>query len=110
MVNLHLPGKELFQPCVLFDVVLHEPYRLLPFDFDGCLALFPVVEPCLGSPAHTRPVGIDRDKPRYVEALYVDVQFRQRVYDAAIGQGFVMEFFFMSLPAVERYTSCRKAR
>lgn len=81
-----------------FDVVLHEPYRLLPFDFDGCLALFPVVEPCLGPPAHTRPVGIDRDKPRYVEALYVDVQFRQRVYDAAIGQGFVMEFFLCHCP------------
>ncbi len=102
VVNLHLPGKELFQPCVLLDVVLHEPYRLLPLDFDGCLALFTVVEPCLRPPAHTRPVGIDRDKSRYVEALYVDVQFRQRVDDTAVGQGFVMEFFFTSPSAVER--------
>ena len=110
VVDLHLFGIKLFQPRVLFDVVVNEAYRLFPLDLHGRFALFPVVEPCLGPPSDPCSVGIDRDRPWYVETLYVDVQFRQRVDDPAIGQGFVIEFFFTSPPIVERYTSCRKAR
>lgn len=110
MVNLHLFGVKLFQPRILFDVVVNETYCLFPFYLHRRLALLAVIEPCLCPPPDSRAVGINRDRPRNVEALDVDVQFRQRVNDAAIGQGFVIKFFFTSPPIVERYTSCRRAR
>lgn len=103
-------GKELFEPCVLLDAVVNEAYGLLPFNLHRGFPFLPVVEPCLGPPSHSGTVGIDGDDSRYVEALDVDVQFRQRVYDTIIGYCFVIKFFFTSPPAVERYTSCRRAR
>lgn len=110
MVNLHLLGKELFEPCVLFDVVMDEAYRLFPCDFHRSLALFPVIEPGFRPPAYAGTVGIDRNDSRYVETLDVDVEFRQRVDDTAARYGFVMKFFFTAPLIVERYTSCCKAR
>ena len=110
MVDLHLFGKKLFEPRILFDVVVDEAYGLFPFYFYGGFALFTVVEPCFRPPPYTCPVGIDRNNPRYIETLNVDVQFRQRVDDAAGRYGFVIKFFFTSPPIPERYTSCRRAR
>ncbi len=110
VVHFHLFGEELFEPRILFDAVLNEANRLFPFDFHRGFPFLPVVEPCLRPPADSGPVGIDRDDPRYVEALDVDVQFRQRVDDSAARYGFVMKFFFTPPPIVERYTSCRRAR
>lgn len=110
VVHFHLFGEELFEPRILFDAVLNEANRLFPFDFHRGFPFLPVVEPCLCPPADSGPVGIDRDDPRYVEALDVDVQFRQRVDDSAARYGFVMKFFFTPPPIVERYTSCRRAR
>ena len=110
VVHLHLPGKERFEPCVLFDAVLDEANRLFPFDLHRGFPFLPVVEPGFRPPADADPVGIDADNPRYVETLDVDVQFRQRIDDAAARYGFVTKFFFTSPPIVERYTSCRRAR
>ena len=110
MVNFHLLGKKLFEPCVLLDVVLNEAYGLFPFDFHRGFPFLPVVEPSLRPPAYAGPVRIDGNDSRYVETLDVDVQFRQRVDDSAMSYGFVMKFFFTSPLIVERYTSCRRAR
>lgn len=110
VVNLHLLGIKGFQPCVLFDVAVDEPYGLFPFDLHGCFSLFTVVEPGFRPPPDAGPVRIDRYCPGNVEALDVNVQFRQRVDDISAFQGFVIEFFFMSTPMVDRYTSCRRVR
>ena len=104
MVHLHLLGEKLFEPRVLFDIVVNETYRLFPLDFYRGFPFLPVVEPCLCPPADTGPVRIYRHDTRYVEALDVDVEFSQRINDAAVAYGFVMEFFFMSPLMVERYT------
>ena len=110
MVHLHLLGEKLFEPRVLFDIVVNETYRLFPLDFYRGFPFLPVVEPSLRPPAYAGPVRIDRNDSRYVETLDVDVQFRQRVDDSAMSYGFVMKFFFTSPLIVERYTSCRRAR
>ena len=111
MVHLHLLGEERFEPCVLSDAVVDEVHGLCPLDFHRCLAFLPVVEPGFGPPPDAGTVGIDGDRPRYVETLDVDVQFRQRVDDAAGGYCFGTKFFFkFPPPIVERYTSCRRAR
>ena len=110
MVHLHLLGEKLFEPRVLFDIVVNETYRLFPLDFYRGFPFLPVVEPCLRPPADSGTVGIDGDDPRDVEALDVDVKFRQRVDDAAGGYCFGMKFFFKSPPIVERYTPCCRAR
>ena len=102
VVHLHLPGKELFEPRVLLDAVVNEAYRLFPFDLHRGFPFLPVVEPRLRPPSHSGTVGIDGDDSRYVEALDVDVQLRQRVDDTAVCYCFVMKFFFTSPPAVER--------
>ena len=78
VVHFHLFGEELFQPCVFLDVVMDEAYRLFTLYLHGGFTFLPVVEPCL--------------------------EFSQRIYDAAVAYGFVMEFFFMSPLMVERYT------
>lgn len=84
-VHLHLFREKLVEPDILLHLVVDEPYGLLPFDLHRSLALFPVVEPRFCPPAHPRAVGIDGDDPRYVEALDVDLQLRQRVdYSAGI--------------------------
>ena len=98
MVHFHLFGEELLQPCVFLDVVMDEAYRLFTLYLHGGFTFLPVVEPCLC------PVLIYRYDTRYVEALDVDVEFSQRINDAAVAYGFVMEFFFMSPLMVERYT------
>ncbi len=110
MVHLHLLGEKLFEPRVLFDIVVNETYRLFPLDFYRGFPFLPVVEPCLRPPADSGTVGIDGDDSRYVEALDVDVQFRQQINESAARYGFVMKFFFTSPPVAERYTSCRRAR
>ena len=110
MVHFHLFGEELLQPCVFLDVVMDEAYRLFTLYLHGGFTFLPVVEPCLCPPADTGPVRIYRHDTRYVEALDVDVKFRQRVDDAAGGYCFGMKFFFKSPPIVERYTPCCKAR
>ena len=111
MVHFHLFGEELLQPCVFLDVVMDEAYRLFTLYLHGGFTFLPVVEPGFGPPAQAGPVGIDGDNPQYVETLDVDVQFRQRVDDAAGGYCFFMKFFFkFPPPIVERYTSCRRAR
>ena len=110
VVNFHLFGIKLFQPYILLDVVVNEAYRLFSLNLHRCFALFPVIEPCFRPPADSGAVGIDGDDPRYVEALDVDVQLRQRVDESAARYSFVMKFFFTSPPIVERYTSCRRAR
>ena len=110
VVHLHLLGVILFQPCVFLYAVMDEADGLLPLDLHRCLALLPVIEPCFRPPPDACPVGIYRNNPRYIETLYVDVQFRQRVDGSAADYGFVIKFFFTSLPIVERYTSCRRAR
>ena len=104
MVHFHLLGEKLFEPRVLFDIVVNETYRLFTLYLHGGFTFLPVVEPCLCPPADTGPVRIYRHDTRYVEALDVDVEFSQRIYDAAVAYGFVMEFFFMSPLMVERYT------
>ncbi len=83
---------------------MDEAYRLFTLYLHGGFTFLPVVEPCLCPPADTGTVGIDGDDSRYVEALDVDVEFSQRINDAAVVYGFVMEFFFMSPLMVERYT------
>lgn len=98
VVNLHLAGKELFQPCVLFDVVMYEAYGLFPFYFYGGFALFAVIEPCFRPPPNACPVVIYRNNPRYIETLYVDIQFRQRVDETAERYGFVIKFFLRHRP------------
>lgn len=57
----------------------------------------------LSSTSGLRLGRIDGDNPRYVEALDVDVQLRQRVDESAARYSFVMKFFFTSPPIVERY-------
>ena len=104
MVHFHLLGEKLFEPRVLFDIVVNETYRLFTLYLHGGFTFLPVVEPCLCPPADTGPVRIYRHDTRYVEALDVDVEFSQRINDAAVVYGFVMEFFFMSPLMVERYT------
>lgn len=89
---------------------MDEADDLLPFDLHRGFTFLPVVEPGFRPEPDTGAVGIDRDRPGYVEALDVDVQFGQRVDDTAVAYGFVIKFFFTSPPVVERYTSCRKAR
>ena len=90
MVHFHLFGEELLQPCVFLDVVMDEAYRLFTLYLHGGFTFLPVVEPCLCPPADTGPVRI--------------YEFSQRINDAAVAYGFVMEFFFMSPLMVERYT------
>ena len=79
VIDFHLMRKMLFQPSVLVNPVVQEQDGRLPGDFHRRLALFPVVEPGFRPPSDTGPVGIDADKPRYVEALHVDVKPGQRV-------------------------------
>lgn len=110
VVNLHLLGEELFEPCVFFYPVMYEVHGLSPLNFDRGFSFLLVVEPGFRPPAHSRTVGIYSYNPRYVEALDVKVQSGQRVYDSTGGDCFVMEFFFKSPPIPERYTSCRRAR
>ena len=86
-------GEKLFEPRVLFDIVVNETYRLFPLDFYRGFPFLPVVEPCLRPPADSGTVGIDGDDSRYVEALDVDVQFRQQINESAARYGFVMKFF-----------------
>ena len=83
---------------------MDEAYRLFTLYLHGGFTFLPVVEPCLRPPADSGTVGIDGDDSRYVEALDVDVEFSQRINDAAVAYGFVMELFFMSPLMVERYT------
>lgn len=109
VVNLHLFGEERFEPCVFFYPVMYEVHGLSSLDLDRGFPFLPVIEPGFRPPAYSRTVGIDRYNPRNVEALDVNVQSGQRVYDAA-GGSFVMEFFFKSPPILERYTSCCRAR
>ena len=40
----------------------------------------------------------------YLHGGFTFLEFSQRIYDAAVAYGFVMEFFFMSPLMVERYT------
>ena len=89
---------------------MDEVHGLPPLYLHGGFAFLPVVEPCFRPPPDAGTVGIDGDDPRDVEALDVDVKFRQRVDDAAGGYCFGMKFFFKSPPIVERYTPCCKAR
>lgn len=98
VVHFHLLGEKLFEPCIFFDTVLNEAYRLFPFDFHRGFPFFPVVEPCFRPPADSGAVGIDGDNPRYVETLDVDVQLRQRVDESAARYSFVMKFFLPRRP------------
>ena len=98
VINLHLAWEELLQPFVLFDVVMYEAYSLFPFYLYRGFTLFTVIEPCFRPPPHTCPVGIYRNNPRYIETLYIDIQFRQRVDETAERYGFVIKFFFTSPP------------
>ena len=104
VVDFHLFREVFLQPQVFINAVLYELDCLLPFNFYRTFSFIPIVEPSLCPPADTGPVRIYRHDTRYVEALDVDVEFSQRINDAAVAYGFVMEFFFMSPLMVERYT------
>ena len=110
MVHLHLLWEKLFEPCVFPDTVVYEVHSLHPLYLHGGFTFLPVVEPGFRPPPQAGSVGIDGNDPWYVEALDVNVKFRQRVDDAVGGYCFGMKFFFKSPPIVERYTPCRKAR
>ena len=110
MVDLHLFGIELFQPRIFLYTVVEKTDSLLPFDLHRSFPFIAVVEPRLRPEPDPGPVGIDRNQPRDVETLYINLQFCQRVDEATARYGFVIKFFFTSSPIVERYTSCRRAR
>ena len=104
MVDSHLFGIVFFKPGIFLNLIMDKENCQLTSNFYGFFAILTVVEPCLCPPADTGPVRIYRHDTRYVEALDVDVEFSQRINDAAVAYGFVMEFFFMSPLMVERYT------
>ena len=102
VVYLHLLGEELFQPFILFYPVLNETDGGHPVDFYGMFAFLPVIEPCFRPPSDSGAVGIDGHHSRNIEALYVYLQFRQRVDNAAAGYCLGLKFFFTSSLMVER--------
>jgi hypothetical protein len=87
VVHLHLLGEELLAPFVFVEVVPDEVQGLLAGNLYAGLAFFVVVDPELGPPAYEGAVGIDADKPRYVEALQLQVGAGEGVDDEAVGKG-----------------------
>jgi hypothetical protein len=65
------------------------------------LSCLTVVEPSLCPPADSAFVWIDTDQPWYVETLYVNLQFRQRINESATRYGSVFGFFFSSADIVD---------
>ena len=102
--GFHLLGIVFLQQGVLGYLIVDEPHRRLPIDFHRGLTFLLVVEPCFRPPAQTRPVGIDGDKPGYVETAHVYLQSFQRVGDADGGYRFVKSFFLPLSSNVERNT------
>ena len=110
MVNLHLSGIILLKHPFLVYPVKQELYRAFAFDLHGRLAVFRAVEPGLRPPPYAGTVGIDGDKPLYVETAHVYVQVGQRVYDSGGGDGFVIAFFLLASSMTDRKIRCRRAR
>lgn len=74
MVYLHLLGKVFLQHCFLVSTVENELDCSLCLDFNSRFPVLGVVEPCLGPPSESGPVGIDCKQPGYVETLYLNVE------------------------------------
>lgn len=80
MVGFHLRGEVFLKPFILADKVADEVDGYLPFDLNGSLATFGIVEPRFGKPPYPESVGIDAHHSRYVKALYVYIPVGKRVY------------------------------
>ena len=94
MIDFHLLGEILFEPFVFLDVLIDELDGQLSVNLYSCFTCFAVVEPCLCPPSDATLIGIDANQSRYVETLYVYLQFGKRIDKAAAGYGCVIGFFF----------------
>lgn len=110
MEHFHLVGEKLFQPLVLFYVVLYELDSQLTINLDGTFSTLLSVEPCLCPPHDAVFVGIDADGALYVKALYVNVEVLKRVDDTLTRYGVVKSFFLSFSLIAERNTPCMRAR
>lgn len=110
MEHFHLVREELFQPLVLFYVVLYELDSQLTVYLDGTFSTLLSVEPCLCPPHDAVFVGIDADGALYVKALYVNVEVLKRVDDTLTRYSVVKSFFLSFSLIVERNTPCMRAR
>lgn len=110
MKHFHLVREKLFQPLVLFYVVLYELDSQLTINLDGTFSTFLPIEPCLCPPYDAVFVGIDADGALYVEALYVNIEVLKRVDDTLTRYGVVKSFFLSFSLIAERNTPCMRAR
>lgn len=110
MEHFHLMWEELFQPLVLFYIVLYELDGQLTVDFYGSFTFLLSVEPSLCPPYNAVLVWIDTDSTLYVEALNVYIEILERVYYALGCYGVVSSFFFSYSVIVDRNTPCISAR
>ena len=102
--------KELFQPLVLFDIIVDELDGQLAVNLNGTFSTLLSIEPCFCPPHDAVFVWIDTDSALYVEALYVDVEIFKRVDDTLAGYGVVKSFFLSISLIAERNTPCMRAR
>lgn len=110
MEHFHLARKKLFQPLVLFHVVMDELDSQLAVNFNGTFSTLLSVEPCLCPPYDAVFVRIDTDGTLYVKALYVNVEVLKRVDDTLARYGVVKSFFLSFSLIAERNTPCMRAR
>ena len=110
MIHLHLFGIILFKHPLFVYPVKQELYRTFTLYLYGRLTVFRAVEPGLRPPPYAGTVGIDGDKPLYVETAHVYVKVGKRVYDSGGGDGFVIAFFLLDSSMADRNILCRRAR
>ena len=87
-------------------MVVDETQGILKLYLYGCFAHLTVVEPCFGEPPDTSLVAIDADKTGDVEALDVNIQCGERVYELTVSYRLGLYFFFTSSPMPGRYIPC----
>ena len=87
-------------------MVVDETQGILKLYLHSSFAHLTVVEPCLGEPPDTGLVAIDADKTGDVEALDIDIQCGERVYELTVSNRLGLYFFFTSSPMPGRYIPC----
>ena len=102
--------KELFQPLVLFDIIVDELDSQLAVNLNGTFSTLLSIEPCFCPPHDAVFVWIDTDGALYVEALYVNVEIFKWVDDTLTGYGEVKSFFLSISLIAERNMPCMRAR
>lgn len=88
---------------------MNEAKGILKLYLRSSLTDLTVVEPCLGKPPYTCLVSIDADKTRNVEALDVNVESCERIYELTVSNRLRLYFFFTSSPMPGRNIPCCRA-